>query len=170
MPGLDGGLDMASFRCRYCGRFFRPDPRKRGKSKQKTCGSQACRRMHQKRKRQDWVKRHPGYDASRRLKIQGWSKAYPDYWQRYRRAHPDYVEQDNLRRWKAHRKVRCAAKQTVRRQILVEKLLAVKVQRPKTAAKQTVIARRHNALVDLLVWNEQAAKQRVIALEGPAGG
>ena len=161
---------MAANRCRVCGQYFRPDPRKRGWNKQKTCARERCRLIQQRRKYQDWIKRHPGYQASRRLKVRGWAKAYPDYWQRYRRGHPGYVERDNRRRLAAKGRARRSAKQTVRRRILVEKLLAVKALEPERSAKQTVIARRVDALVDVLIWQHGSAKQSVIGPEaGPAG-
>jgi len=161
---------MAVFRCRYCGRFFRPDPRKRGRSPQKTCGRAACRRTHQRRKYQSWAKRHPDYGKSRRLKVQAWAKAHPSYWQRYRRLHREYALRDNRRRRQAARRALRSAKQTVISNILVEKLLAVKRIRPKRSAKQTVIARRVDALVDALVWREGSAKQSLIASGPPVSG
>ena len=155
---------MATPRCRCCGRFFRPDPRKRGgASKQRTCGRKSCRKIQQRRKQQDWIRRHPGYGKTRRLKIRGWAKAYPDYWRRYRRKNRSYAQRDNQRRRKAKQSALRAAKQTVIREILVDKLLAVKAPLPEKAAKQTVIDRRVDALVDVLVWKARSAKQSLIA-------
>jgi hypothetical protein len=161
---------MASFRCRYCGRCFRPDPRKRGRSPQKTCGREACRRKHQRRKNVEWRKRHPGYGKSRCAKTRAWAKAYPDYWKRYRSEHPEYARRDNRRRVAAKKRARRSAKQTVISQKLVEKLLAVKEIGPERSAKQTVMARRVEALVEALVWKERAAKQSLIALGPPVVG
>ena len=158
---------MAANRCRVCGRYFRPDPRKRGWNKQRTCGRDSCRREQSRRKYQDWIKRHPGYQASRRLKIRGWAKAYPEYWRQYRVENPAYQERERQRLRRARRNLGRVAKQTVRAQILVEKLRAVKQLGPKSVAKQTVIARRVNALVDVLIWKESVAKQSLIG--GRAG-
>ncbi len=161
---------MPSFRCRYCGRFFRPDPRKRGRSRQKTCGREACRRKHQRRKNAAWAKRHAGYGKSRRVKTRAWAKAYPDYWKRYRREHPEYARRDNRRRVGAKKRARRSAKQTVIREKLVEKLLAVREIGVKRSAKQTVMARRVEALVEALVWKERAAKQEGMGMGAAPGG
>ncbi|MEK7413929.1 MAG: hypothetical protein AAB263_11495, partial [Planctomycetota bacterium] len=133
---------MAAFRCRICGRFFRPDPRKRGRSPQKTCGRVACRRQHKGRNNQSWALRHPGYGKSRKLKIRAWAKAHPDYWQRYRAGQPAYQERERQRMRSKRKRLRRVAKQAVIGQITVEKLLAVKRIRSKSVAKQAVIARR----------------------------
>lgn len=161
---------MAGHRCRYCGRFFRPDPHKRGKSKQKTCGRGPCRRANERRRRREWVARHPGYDAGRRLKIRAWASAYPDYWHRYRAKAGAYRERERQRMRSRRRRLRRVAKQTVIGRILVEKLLAVKRAGPKTVAKQTVMSRRVDALVDALVWKERVAKRSVMAGGGPGTG
>lgn len=161
---------MAPFRCRYCGRFFRPDARKRGKSKQKTCGGKACRQANERRRRRDWIGRHPGYESGRRLKQRAWAQAFPSYWRRRRDRDAEYRERERLRMRLKRKRGRRVAKQTVIREILVEKLLAVKRAGRKTVAKQTVMARRVNALVDVLVWKERVAQQRVIGEVGPPGG
>lgn len=161
---------MAAFRCRCCGRFFRPDPRKRGRNRQKTCGRQACRRRHKQRNNQSWARRHPGYGKSRKLKIRAWAKAHPDYWQRYRAGQPAYQDRERQRMRSKRSRLRRVAKQAVIGQITVEKLLAVKRIRPKSVAKQAVIARRVDALVDVLIWREAVAKQSLIALTPPAAG
>ena len=162
---------MTASRCRCCGRFFRPDPRKRGgASKQRTCGRRACRKTQQRRKYQDWIRRNPGYGKTRRLKVRGWAKAYPDYWRGYRRKNRSYAQRDNERRRKAKRAALRAAKQTVIREILVEKLLTVKARGPGKAAKQTVIDRRVDALVDVLVWEARSAKQSLIGAGACPGG
>ena len=88
---------MAQLRCPYCGRFFRPDPRKCGRSRQKTCGRKPCRQAHQRRKYRNWIKRHPGYEKTRKLKQRAWAKGYPDYWRLYRRNNPGYAHRDNKR-------------------------------------------------------------------------
>ena len=164
---------MAAFRCRYCGRFFRPDPRKRGgSSRQKSCGQDRCRRERQRRKWQDWAKRHPDYrkSAGGRNKVKGWAKTYPDYWRRYRAEHPAYAQREKQRMSRRRRQLHRVAKQTVRRNILVEKLLAVKRLQPKSVAKQTVIARRVDALVDVLIWKEGDAKPSLIGSGAATAG
>jgi hypothetical protein len=161
---------MAVFRCRYCGRFFCPDPRKRGRSKQKTCGRQNCRRKNERRRWREWIRRSPGWTAKRQKKVRDWGTAYPHYWQRYRANSPAYREREKLRMRRKRAGVRRVAKQTLRRDILVEKLLTVKRMGSRSVAKQTVITRRVDALVDALIWKEAVAKQSLIASGPPVAG
>ena len=63
-----------------------------------------------------------------------------DYWQNYRKEHPDYVEKDNKRRHASHKK-------------------------EKNAAKQDTIQRRQNGILDYLIWKESAAKQDAIDIQ-----
>ena len=160
---------MAAFRCPYCGRFFRPDPRKRGLSPQRTCGGKACRRKNERRRWREWIRRNPGWAAGRRPKVRVWSKVYPDYWRRYRAKHAAYREREAARMRRKRAGLRRVAKQTVRRGILVDKLLTVKAMGPKSVAKQTVMARRVEALVDALIWRERVAKQSLMG-QGAAAG
>ena len=161
---------MAASRCRYCGRFFRPDARKRGRSRQKTCGGEPCRRANERRRWREWMGRNPGYGSGRGQKVRAWSKAYPGYWRRYRAQHPAYREGERLRMRRKRARALRVAKQTVRRKIFVEKLLMVRQIGPKIVAKQTVMARRVDALVEALVWRESVAKQSLIALAPAPGG
>jgi hypothetical protein len=157
---------MARKCCLCCGRWYRPDPR--AARVQKACVRSACRAERRRRKQRSWLKRHPGYGSSRSLKVRAWAATYPDYWRRYRREHADYVERDNRRRRTSRRQVERAAKQTEIAEIVVEKLRMVRAEGPKSAAKQTGIARRVDALVEVLIWKEIAAKQS--GIERRAGG
>lgn len=155
---------MATSRCWYCGQFFRPIPQK-GR-KQKCCGRAPCRQVHQRRKYQSWIKRHPDYRKTpdQRNKAKDWAKTYPDYWQHYRRSHPSYVRRDNRRRRQALRLTLMSAKQTEWRHITVDKLRTVKAYEAKNSAKQTVCDPRVEALIDVLIWREASAKQNCIDL------
>ena len=88
-----------------------------------------------------------------------WAKAYPDYWRHYRQTHPAYVERERIGRRSRRQRQKSAAKQVLMRQIAVEKLRSIEAQAPKNAAKQVLIHRRMNSIVDYLLWKECAAKQ-----------
>lgn len=51
------------------------------------------------------------------------------------------------------------AKQVLMRQIAVEKLRSIEAQAPKTVAKQVLIHRWMDGIVDYLFWKEGVAKQ-----------
>lgn len=104
------------------------------------------------------------------MKVRAWASAYPDYWRRYRAKAGAYRERERRRMQSRRRRLRRVAKQTLTGRILVEKLLAVKRAGVKTVAKQTVIARRVDALVDVLVWKERVAKRSMMAGGGRGGG
>lgn len=159
---------MARPRCHCCGQFFKPYPQQG--ARQKTCGQPSCRQIRQRRKYQDWIKRHPWHRAERKTKVQGWAKAYPDYWRQYRAGHSEYQERERSRMKGKRGRARRVAKQTAWSRIAVEKLRVVRRMGPKTVAKQTAWARRVNGIVDFLWWKETVAKQRPIeAGVGPGG-
>ena len=54
--------------CSVCRRWFTPDPRVRGS--QRTCGDGGCQAEQRRRQQGRWRKRHPGYQAERRLREQ----------------------------------------------------------------------------------------------------
>ena len=87
-------------RCRFCGEFFSPDPRLKGRHY--ACSAPECQSERRKRNRTRWLSRHPGYFSGRYLKTRAWLEAHPGYLKRYRLAHPEGVRVDNDRRRKRH--------------------------------------------------------------------
>lgn len=122
-------------RCRFCGRWYMPDPRTA--HFQKSCNRKSCRKERRRQKMKDWAARHPDYQTYRNAKVRDWASAR-NYWKQYRASHPAYVRKDNKRR------------------VLSRK-------RRKLSAKQTAMDRRINGLIDVLIWKEQSAKQTDIA-------
>jgi hypothetical protein len=157
---------MVRKRCLCCGRWYRPDAR--AARVQKSCALLACRAQRRLRKQRSWLKRHPGYGASRRPKIRAWAAEYVDYWRQYRADNAEYRERERRRMRLKRRGMSRVAKQTEIGQILVEKLRMVKAGRPETVAKQTAIDRRVDDLVEVLIWKEAVAKQS--GIERRAGG
>jgi len=129
-------------RCVVCGRRYRPDPRTA--RTQKACPRRSCRAECVRRKNASWLKRHPLYGKSRRLKIRAWAKAYPDYWRFYRAAHLEYRIREMRR-------------------------MSTKRREARRVAKQTAISRRLDGVVEYLLWREAVAKQTAMA-PGPRAG
>lgn len=136
-------------RCAYCGERFAPDPRTA--KDQKTCGRPACRRARQRQKQRRWRAMNPDYERSRKAKRRAWAKAFPDYYRRYRAAHPDYTARDNLRRTQARRRAKLSANVTAMRQIVVEQAGKLGLgEGPELSANVTALSRRVAALEDCL--------------------
>ena len=147
-------------RCEFCHNWFTPYP---GTYRQQRCCSKAaCRKKRKVRTKRNWWLKNPGYNRERKQKIRAWAKGYPDYWQKYRQEHPDYVKKDNKRRHTGHKKEKNAAKQDLSSKISVEKLKSIMEIKPDSAAKQDLLQRRQNGIINFLYWKESAAKQDVI--------
>ena len=91
---------MACNRCVCCGRWFRPRPQVH---KQRFCAAAACQRERKRR----WQRAKRAGDADYRLNQahaqQAWAARHPDYWQQYRRSHPEYCERNRQRRQERYR-------------------------------------------------------------------
>lgn len=160
-------------KCIHCGRWFLPDARVG--NRQKRCFRQECLRALNRKKQKKWIELNPCYLAARCAKVRAWAKAYPNYWQKYRRNHPSYVEEDNCRRAESLRKQRRSAKLTSMRVLSVERLRQIQDLAPRDcSAKLTEIDRRVDGIVEYLFWTVKepcSAKQTHIDLgSGPAVG
>jgi hypothetical protein len=155
--------------CVECGRAFQPDPRTA--DFQKVCGRPACRRARLRAKLRRWRALHPDCAIKGQAKVRAWAKAYPDYWQVYRKDHPTYVKADNERRRRAHESVKCAANVTAIDSIARRKqeTLAV-LSGLKSAANVTAMDRRINGVVDYLISRDAAANVTPIAPTGDGSG
>jgi hypothetical protein len=144
-------------RCVVCHRWYEPDPRI-GED-QLACGREECRKERKAEYDREWRKSNPGYGSGQKVKQQAWAKANPNYWRHYRKTHPDYVERERERMRSRREGLKSVAKQVLIRQIAVEKLRSIEAQAPKTVAKQVLIHRRMDGIVDYLFWKEGVAKQ-----------
>jgi len=149
-------------RCVICNKWYIPEPRT--KAHQQCCGRAECKKAFKVRTNKSWQKRHPDYGKTRKVKIRDWAQQYPNYWQEYRRTHPDYCARDNKRRQSSRQQAKNAAKQDAMREIAVEKLASIPRCEPKTAAKQALMDRRLDTVVECLLWLMCAAKQDKIEL------
>jgi hypothetical protein len=147
-------------RCRFCDRWYKPDPRTA--QFQKACENKSCRKERIRQKNRNWAARYPDYHSYRGAKIREWA-ARTQYWKHYRASHPEYVCRDNKRRVLSRKHLKMSAKQTTIRKITVEKLNSIRKNELDLSAKQTAMDRRLNDLIDLLIWKELSAKQTNIA-------
>lgn len=155
-------------RCIVCGKWYEAD--KRTKHIQKVCNDEACRKERKAGANRSWRARHPGYEKSRRLKKQAWTKQTPDYWKTYRREHPAYRIRDNNMRRTRHKRAKNAARQDAIREKSVERLQSIPRYEVETAARQDTMDRRVDAVVEYLLWKERAARQddiEIAALNKP---
>jgi hypothetical protein len=160
---------MAPPVCVECERVFKPDPRTA--NTQKICRRTACRRARLRAKLRRWRSLHPDCATKGQAKVRAWAKAYPDYWQTYRKDHPTYVKADNERRRLAHERANFAANVTAIASISRRKkeTLAV-LSSLKSAANVTAMDRRINGVVDYLISRDAAANVTPIACTGEGSG
>ena len=59
-------------RCKYCGRFFKPDIRLG--VRQKSCGRELCNRKRKKESQRSWCNRNPDYFKGRYSNTREWRK------------------------------------------------------------------------------------------------
>lgn len=79
-------------RCVHCGKSFTPNPRLG--TRQKTCGSEKCKRLQnlaaQKRCEKE---NHDDYYQNRK----DWHSSRPNFWKDWRKNHPEYVAKNRVR-------------------------------------------------------------------------
>jgi hypothetical protein len=144
-------------RCTHCHDWFRPDPRCiKG---QKFCSKPECRRQSRlESHRRWWEKNGRELDEARASKHREWARK-TDYQRTYRLEHPEYVQQDNERRRRAHEALRSAVNQDMRREMSVGKLRDIQALSDGDAVYQDMILRRVDGIVDYLLWKEDAVNQ-----------
>lgn len=154
-------MKIAKKRCEFCHEWFAPYPR--AVKSQRSCARLECRKQRRSAAVRDWRRRNPNGEKGRACKIREWAKAYPNYWQQYRREHPEYTARDNWRRRSTRQKVKSAAKRNGLAQISLEKLESIRNLEPVSAAKRNGLYRRVDSILDYLVWKASAAKRNAIA-------
>jgi hypothetical protein len=143
-------------RCRVCGEWFKADAR--AARFQKVCAQAACQRERKRLTDARWWAKNQGYDASRSSKKRVWAQAYPNYWQGYRAAHPDYTRRNReqtRQRKKASRLV--FANQVAIRRNPVGYLEDLRP--PGRFANQVAMTRSVDGIVTFLVQREGFANQ-----------
>lgn len=158
---------MEKKHCEFCRQLFTPNPRTT--RIQRACSSPECKKKRAASAIKAWRKRNPGYEKSRRFKINAWARSYPAYWREYREKHPDYAGKDNLRRGIRKKKRKSSAKQNAIRQSFLERFKNIKNLSAESSAKQNTIPSHINLVLDYLLWRDCSAKQDAIAMAAPFG-
>jgi hypothetical protein len=83
---------MSKRRCRHCRCTFQllRNPNQHYCSKSECQRSRRCRWQHQK------CKKDSDYQANSKRSQQAWRKGRADYYQRYRKSHPDYTTRNKM--------------------------------------------------------------------------
>jgi hypothetical protein len=88
---------MAKKLCLFCPAMF--EPYAPLAKRQRVCEDPECRRRLKRMLEAALLRRRSAEWRKERNKwVREWSKAYPDYWRRYRKGHLAYVRRDNSRR------------------------------------------------------------------------
>ena len=86
------GFDSRRIRCFECKKHFLPSPRL--KSRQRTCTERSCQLSYRARYRRQYRRKNSGAEEGYREKSQ--SNRPPDFWKKYRVAHPRGSERNRL--------------------------------------------------------------------------
>ncbi|HEX8010530.1 MAG TPA: hypothetical protein VF814_06290 [Casimicrobiaceae bacterium] len=79
--------------CACCGQAFRPHPQV---PEQRFCSAAACQRARKRLWQQAKRASDEDYRLNQARAQAAWVARHPDYWQRYRRQHPEYCERNRL--------------------------------------------------------------------------
>lgn len=82
---------MGCHRCASCGQIFQPRPQVPA---QQFCAAKACQRERKRRWQQAKRASDPDYRLNQAQAQQSWGARHPEYWQAYRRGHPEYRERN----------------------------------------------------------------------------
>ena len=87
-------------RCVACGKLFVPC---RQVKEQAYCSNPGCQKERKRRWRRNKLLDGPEYVQNRRDAQRRWREAHRDYWQGYRKTHPEYVEKNRQRQRERNR-------------------------------------------------------------------
>ena len=146
---------MSEKGCPYCGQNY--EPYARAVERQKHCGALACRRKHKRARDRAWRSKDAEWRQARQVKVRQWARER-QYWQRWRLNHPEYRSREALRM--KQKRAEAVAKQAVLRSDPVGYLKRIRYGPPiPGVAKQDVLARRLDEVLEYLIARERVAKQ-----------
>lgn len=87
-------------RCAACGERFSPCRHVPG---QRYCSKPWCQRERRRRWQREKLRQDPDYQANQSAAQRCWCERHPDYWRRYRQAHPDYTVRNREQQRKRNR-------------------------------------------------------------------
>ena len=79
-------------KCKFCGVWFYPHPRSKGR--QVHCGAPSCKKQRKQQTQRNWQQKNPTYFHGRYENTKEWLSRHPGYLKEYRRTHLNY-EQNN---------------------------------------------------------------------------
>ena len=146
---------MSEKRCPYCRRQY--EPYARAVERQKHCGLSECRRKHKRARDRAWRSNDAEWRQARQVKVGDWARARR-YWQCWRAKHPEYRSREALRM--RRKRGKAVAKQEVLLSDPVGYLKRIRYG-PKLpgVAKQDLLARRLDEVLEYLIVRERVAKQ-----------
>ena len=146
---------MSEKRCPYCARGY--EPYARAVECQKHCGLSECRRKHKRARDRVWRSKDVEWRQARQVKVGEWARER-QYWQSWRSKHPEYRSREALRM--RRKRQGAVAKQEVLRSDPLGYLERIRYG-PKLpgVAKQDVLARRLDEVLEYLIVRERVAKQ-----------
>jgi len=146
---------MSEKRCPYCAQHY--EPYARAVERQKHCGASACRRKHKRARDRAWRRKDAEWRQARQMKVREWA-GERQYWQRWRSKHPEYRSREALRMRRKREKA--VAKQEVLLSDPVGYLKRIRYGRQMPGvARQDVLARRLDEVLEYLIVREGVAKQ-----------
>ena len=146
---------MSEKRCPYCARHY--EPYARAVERQKHCGLSECRRQHKRARDRACRSNDAEWRQARQVKVREWARER-QYWQRWRSKHPEYRSREALRM--RRKRAEAVAKQEVLRSDPVGYLKRIRYGHQMTGvAKQDVLARRLDEVLEYLIVRERVAKQ-----------
>ena len=84
---------MEKVSCGHCGTYFIPDRRQKNPG---YCGKPACQKARKAAWQRRKMRHDPAYQANQKRCQEDWRKAHPDYWKKYRTAHPKQAERNRV--------------------------------------------------------------------------
>lgn len=146
---------MSEKRCPYCARRY--EPYARAVERQKHCGLSECRRKHKRARDRAWRRKDAEWRKARQMKVRQWA-GERQYWRRWRSKHPEYRRREALRM--RRKRKQAVAKQEVLLSDPVGYLERIRCGSQMTGvAKQDLLARRLDEILEYLIVRERVAKQ-----------
>jgi len=146
---------MSEKRCPYCARHY--EPYGRAVERQKHCGLSECRRQHKRARDRAWRGKDAEWRQARQVKVRQWARQR-QYWQCWRSKHSEYRSREALRM--RRKRAGAVAKQEVLLSDPVGYLRRIRYgHHMPGVAKQDLLARRLDEVLEYLIARERVAKQ-----------
>ena len=91
---------MGRKRCAACGDGF---TQRRNVPSQQYCSKSECQRERRRRWQREKLRQDPDYRANQAAAQGRWRERHPDYWRKYRQAHPEYTARNRAQQRERNR-------------------------------------------------------------------